>query len=682
MTTGRGSVRTGRRAIGVREATIKPAAHRFRGLSPTLAASTRRPDGTAKERVTAIMMQTIRGWVGSWVSKLLLMLLVVSFAVFGIGDVFQGTADTTAITIDEMPIDQVVVSEAFQARIAQHREQTGEVLDIPKAVELGLLDDAIEGLIQERLLDQAARDLNLRVGEGILQAELRAIPGFTDTAGNFDANAFRVALRNNNMTEAMFVARFRDQIAREYMLRSMFIGVKPPQPMVDSIYSYRLEQRVGKTITLPSSMIENVPEPSDEQLRAFHQEEAARFTAPEFRTIVIASLEPARMAAELPISDEDLQAQYEQRLDEFTVKEKRRILQVLDSDETKVRAVAKARAEGQTLSQAVQTVMGNQDTLIDFGTVEQGALPAVIDGPAFAGGAVGTRDVFQSDLGWHLLEVTAVETGSVTPFAQAKEKLRADLQKERASDRMFEIGNKLEDELAAGVPMAEAAAALDVPTTSFGPLDSTGANEAGVVVEGIPAQEQVLKSAFELTMNQASPIIETPEGNLYVVKVTQITPPALIPFETIKDRVRAVWTGRQRDEAAKALAEAALAKIRGGQTIEAAAEELKRPIVETPAITRFGNEAIQPQVDALFALGKVGDASVIAGSGGATIVQLAEIRKAETEGDMAAQARTTLNETLTTVLVNEIGGAFTESLKSRYAVEKNQTVIDSLKRAE
>lgn len=628
------------------------------------------------------MMQTIRGWVGSWVSKLLLMLLVVSFAVFGIGDVFQGTADTTAITIDETPIDQAVVSEAFQARIAQHREQTGEVLDIPKAVELGLLDDAIEGLIQERLLDQAARDLNLRVGEGIVQDELRAIPGFTDAAGNFDANAFRVALRNNNMTEAMFFARFREQVAREYMLRSLFTGVQPPKPMIDSIFAYRLEQRVGKTITLPSSMIETVPEPTEEQLRAFHQEEAARFTAPEYRTIAVASLEPARLAAELAISDEDLQAQYEQRLDEFTVKDKRRVLQVLDSDETKVRAIAKARSEGQTLSQAVQSVMGNQDSLIDFGTVDQGALPSVIDGPAFAAAQIGTIDPFQSDLGWHLLEVTAIEAGSVTPFDQAKEKLRSDLQKERATDRMFEIGNKLEDELAAGVPMPEAAAALDIPTTSFGPLDATGANAAGVIVEGIPAQESVLKSAFELSMAQASPIIETPEGNLYVVKVQQITPPALIPYETIKDRVRAVWTGRQRDEAANAMAEAAVAKIRGGQTIEAAADELKRPVVTTPSVTRFGSEAIQPQVDALFTLGKIGEVTVISGSGGATIVQLAEIRKAETEGEMAVQARTTLNETLTTVLVNEVGGAFAESLKSRYSVETNQTVIDSLKRAE
>lgn len=628
------------------------------------------------------MMQTIRGWVSSWVSLALIGLLMVSFAIFGIGDIFQGRTDTTAITIDEMPIDQAVLSEAFQARIAQHREQTGEVLDIPKAVQLGLLDDAIEGLIQERLLDQSARDLNLRIGEGIVQDELRAMPGFTDAAGNFDANAFRVALRNNNLTEAMFFAQFREQIAREYMLRALFVGVQPPQPMIDSIFAYRLEQRVAKTIVLPSSLIETVREPGEDELRAFHQAEAARFTAPEYRTITVAALEPARMAAEMPISDEDLQTQYEQRIDEFTVKEKRRILQVLDGDETKVRAIAKARSEGQTLSQAVQTVMGNQDSLIDFGTVEQGALPGVVDGPAFAAAAIGTVEPFQSDLGWHLLEVTAIEAGTVTPFDQAKEKLRTALQTERATDRMFEIGNKLEDELAAGVPMAEAAASLDVPTQTFGPLDSTGADAAGVIVENIPAKDQVLKSAFEISMNQASPIIETPEGNLYVVKTTQITPPALIPFETIKDRVRAVWVGRQRDEGAKAMAEAAVAKIRGGQTIEAAAAELKRTVETGIAVTRFDVGGNQAEKEALFALGKVGEVAVVAGTGGATIVQLAEIIPAETTSDMAKQARNTLNESLSNVLLNEIGGAFTESLKSRYAVETNQSVIDSLKRAE
>jgi peptidyl-prolyl cis-trans isomerase D len=628
------------------------------------------------------MMQTIRGWVSGWVSKALLLLLVVSFAVFGIGDVFQGSTDTTAISIDDVKIDQAVVSEALQSRIAQYRQQTGEVLDTRKAIERGLLDDAVEGLIQERLLDQSARDLNLRVGEGIVQAELRAIPGFTDAQGNFDANAFRVALRNNNLTEGMFLARFREQVMREYMLRALFVGVQAPAPMIDSIYAYRLEQRVAKTIILPSSMIADVRTPSDDELRAFHQEEAARFTAPEYRSIVVASLEPTRMAAGTPVSDDELQTAYEQRLDEFTVKEKRRVLQVLDSDEAKIRQVAKARAGGQTLSQAVQTVMGNQDALIDFGTVEKGALPEVIDGPAFAAAQPGAVEPFKSDLGWHLLEVSAIQAGSVTPFDAAKDKLRADLQKERATDRMFEIGNKLEDELAGGTPMKDAAAALDIPTAAFGPVDSSGANPSGVIVEGLPAKDQVLKAAFELSMGQASPIIETPEGNLYVVQLEQITPPTLIPFETAKDRVRAVWSGRQRDAQVKAMAEKAVERIRAGTPIDKVAADLKRPVSATPALTRFGGEALKAQVDAMFALNKVGEVSIIAESGGATIVQLAEIRKAETESDQAKQQRATLQETLNTVLVNEVGGAFADSLKQIYAVEKNQSVIDSLKRAE
>jgi peptidyl-prolyl cis-trans isomerase D len=417
-------------------------------------------------------------------------------------------------------------------------------------------------------------------------------------------------------------------------------------------------------------------------LRAFHQAEAARFTAPEFRSIAVATLEPARMAAEMAVSEDDLQSAYEQRLDEFTVKEKRRVLQVLDGDEAKIRAIAEARAQGQTLSQAVQSVTGAQDALIDFGTVEKGVLPAVIDEPAFAATTIGTLAPFQSDLGWHLLEVTAIEPGAVTSFEQAKETLRATLQNERATDRMFEIGNALEDELAAGVPMPEAAAALDIPTLAFGPIDATGANPAGVIVEGIPAQAQVLEAAFGLAVGQASPIIETPEGNLYVVKVQEITPPTLIPFETIADRVRAVWTARQRDEAVRAMAEAAVEKIRSGQSFEAAAAELKRPVTTTPLAPRIGAEPAQALTEAMFALEKVGDVSIIAESGGATIVQLADIRKTAMEGELASQARGVLSDTLNTVLVNEVGGAFAESLKARYRVEKNQAVIDSLKRAE
>ena len=199
------------------------------------------------------MLQAIRSRAGSFIVKLLFGLLILTFGIWGIGDIFRNrpTADTVIATVGDKSIRAEDLQEAVRREIDRLSAQFRGAIDVQQAKKLGVIDNVFEILINRSLLDQEAARLRLEVSDNVIRDAVSDNPKFKTPDGHFDRVLFNEVLAQNHLTEDQFVTAMRHDILRGDLAQAVAVGVAAPQSMVDLLYRYRNEQRVADIVALP-----------------------------------------------------------------------------------------------------------------------------------------------------------------------------------------------------------------------------------------------------------------------------------------------------------------------------------------------------------------------------------------------------------------------------------------------
>ncbi len=162
------------------------------------------------------MLNVLRQKAGSWVVKVLMLLLVVSFAIWGIGDVFFGhSRNPTVATVAGSAIPASELADAFDRALNNLQRQVGTTIDRQQAIQFGLMQQALQGLITRRLVDLRAHDMGLTVADDTLRQLITDNPMF-QSAGRFDRDRFEQLLQANGLTENGYLARLREDVVHEH----------------------------------------------------------------------------------------------------------------------------------------------------------------------------------------------------------------------------------------------------------------------------------------------------------------------------------------------------------------------------------------------------------------------------------------------------------------------------------
>lgn len=618
------------------------------------------------------MLQSFRGFAGSWIIKILFVLLILSFAAWGIEDVFRsaGTSSTVA-KVGEVEIDRAELDSEFRRQMERLRPILGNNLTTEQARQFGLLDQSLNGLIQQSLYDQASRDLGIRVGTELVQMRIVEEPAFRNQAGQFDPNQYREALRNAQLTEAAYVAAITRETARELVISSVGSGATTPASLVNDLYRYRGERRQAELITLPNSVAGDVATPDDAALLRYYEDHQVQFTAPEYRELTVAQLVPATIAADIPVTDQELRDAYSQRENDFGTPERRSIDMVVTGNEAQAKAIRDATLAGKTLADAAKEVGLD---VSNFQDISRNELPEIGDA-AFALAKDTVSEPVQSMLGWHLMLVTDIKEGAVKSFDDVRDQLSTDLKLEKALDSVFSIANQAEDQLASGAPLEEVANALKLQLTVIPATDAQGRKADGTeAAPGLANGEAAIKTGYELASGTSSPLIETADHSFYAVRVNTITPAAPRPLDSVRDQVIAGWkdaeSARIAAERAKELAD----KLKGaGEGAADLAAASGASFAVTAPFRRDDRGVEGLPADLVVRLFAVTPGEVVLGSApdAQIIARLKSIEPvdpvAATSGD-AAEALAATRNAVAQSLSADLLAQFGEALRQRYPV--------------
>lgn len=619
------------------------------------------------------MLQSIRSGLGSIVVKALFVLLIASFAVWGVGDIFGGApAGRAAVEVEDVRVSVQEVADEFD----RQRQRLGPQVDARIAIQIGVLDRVLQQFTTEALLEVESDHLGLGIGQESIGRYIR--DQFTDDLGSFNRAAYESFLFSTRQTEGQFVERLSGELIRNQLLGALIADQTVPSAVVDTLFDYRETRRKAKVLTIRPDLLPAPDAPSAADLAAFYEARKEDYREPEYRSLTWVEVVPAAVAQQIEIADEDVRAAYDEQITRFTTQGTRTVEQMFFADQAAAQAAYDRVQGGEDFFAVAQDAASMDQAATQLGTLTRLDLPEGTQDAVFALNAGEVGAPVESDLGWHVFRVTEATPDVVVSFDDAKQTVRDELALDQAVDIVFETANELEDNLAGGATLEEAGAALNLPVASTPALARNGQGPDGAPIEKMPGGN-FLELAFETETGRQSVLGEAGNG-FFVLRVDGVDPARIPELSEIQDAVTADWTADKRREQAEDLADEVAQAIRDGASPAFLAASRRLRLSETAAITRSGDGLTEgyPRTlaAALFDIEAIGGVSVASGDDAVHVAQLISEEAPEAEG--ADQIKEQIRDQIARGLRADTIDLLLTDLSNRYEVETDRNAVISV----
>ncbi|TVQ32026.1 MAG: hypothetical protein EA356_13705 [Geminicoccaceae bacterium] len=568
----------------------------------------------------APMLAATRQFARSWVFKAFLGVLILSFAIWGVGDMFTGSRAGVVATVGDKVVTAGELDETFRRRLQQLQQQTGQGITRADAIRFGLLEDSLQTLIAQRLIEAEAARLNLTTADETVGRMIVQEPAF-HTAGQFDRQRFQALLRQTGLDERRYTEEVRAEQTRNALVGALRpLGNLPDaitQPLAERIG----EARSGRLLVALDPDPATIPVPDDAVLQSFLAEHQDRFQAPERRDITAVLLSPELLADEITPDEAELREAYEAVIDRFRLAERRSVRQLRGAEEAALREAYTALRAGEAADDVAARIAGV--AVSPLGRVEEAALPDAFAQPIFS--AAGTGSItppVQSAFGWHVFIIDDVLPPTVQPFAEVRDELAREVALERAIDELPALATALDDMIGGGATLEEAAETLLLPLVVARGVDREGRDAAGERLAVLDEWGQMLNEAFRAVEDEVSLLEELGEGRSFIYRIDAIRPAHPQTLDEARDEIVEAWRAEAARRAARERAAAALAALQNGEAMEAvrSAHGLVERSVEPQ--TRAERIAAPAVHDALFrtTTGSVAETTVDVRDGAAVLV--------------------------------------------------------------
>lgn len=564
------------------------------------------------------MRRASQNWLGKTIIGVLFGFLILSFAVWGIGDIFRGFGVNTVAKVGAVEITAEAYRAAYQTQLQNWQRESRRAITNDQARAAGLDRLVLSRLISEAALDQRARKLGLAMAERDIAQVLVTDPAFTGPTGKFDRQRFNDALREAGYaSEQRFVQEQRQTYLRRELALSIAGDAPVPKALLEAAHRYGAETRSVEFVTLPESFAGEAPAATEEALNAFFEARKPAFRAPEYRRIVTLAVTPSSVADPSKVSDADAQQVYDQsKAQRFTSAERREVQQIVFPSEAEANAASQKLKDGATF-QAIAAERGLSDKDIELGTLVRTAFadPA-IGQAAFSTQEGAVSEPVKSQFGVALVRVAKVEPQTARPFAEVAPAIKQEIAERRGRDEVQKLRDMIEDARTSGKPLVEAAKAAGLEATSIDAVDMNGRDKNGAEVANLPEREQLLRAVFASDIGVDNDVLTTRDNGYVWFEVAGVDPARDRTLDEVRDRVTASWRSEEVSRVLQEKSTELVKRVEGGESVEDVAKSIGLTAQVAADVKRTGSQSLPPSAVArVFAVAVGAAGSVSDGSG-------------------------------------------------------------------
>ena len=657
------------------------------------------------------MLQALRDKTSGWIAVAIVILLAVPFAFFGMEQyLFQNSASYAA-KVEAPPswwrsapdmwlvrklawqaeeVDPEAFRSQFEAERQRQRAAQGEAFDARAFESIENKRRVLDVVIDQAVLRLAARTSGIEIGDARVREEIQSIPAF-QADGRFDAQRYQLALQAEipPRTPTEFERLVRESLQQSLVPQQIAASAFVTPGEVERLTRLLGERRDVSFVVLPPAAPDTAAIGADE-IQAWYAANGDDYRAPETVAIEYVDIDGASLP-EPPAADEaTLRARYQQEQSRFVDPEQRLASHILvripegadagaqKAAEEEARQLAtRASAEGAdfaALAREHSDDEGSKDAGGDLGWIEKGLMEGPFEDALFAMQPGEVRGPVKSDFGWHVIQLREARSGQQVSFEDAREALAAE---QATSDRergFNELIGRLVDQVYRNPSsLAPAAREAKLPVQKLGPFSRDDAS-------GIAANPAVLRAAFSEALVQDGTVsdpIEIAPGHSVLIRVTQHNPERALPLAQVRDRVVAAIRADRATKAAAKAADDAVAKLRGGETLQALAQANGWQVQDVPGVPRGAPVPAPEAGDAYFqaaapAEGKPSAGKVVLDDGSIVLFTVNRVQPGD-PAQASEQELAMLRQQLAQMAGNEDATALVRALRERMRI----TVVEA-----
>lgn len=538
------------------------------------------------------MLDVLRKGAQTLVAKILMLLLVVSFGIWGISASLFNTSTDTVISVGDQQVSASEFSLAYHRQLAELGRRFGVQLTSEQAKAFGVANQVYAQLSAGAALDQLSEEMNLGMSKDKLAQLIAEDPAFKSETGQFDRNLFTARLRNAGLREDDYILERSKVAVRSQIVEATSDGFTAPKTLVDALLAHQNENRDINYLLLTNANIDPIKAPDDATLAAWFETVKARYRAPEYRSFSYVKLEPADIADKASITDAAIAQDYEAHKKGYEIAGTRTIEQLSFETREMAEAAAAELKSGTSFDQLV-TDQGKTASDVLLGDFSRDKLPDPILADAAFGVTRegGTTGVVDGALGPVILRVTNIKEGRTRPLEEVKEEIREALAEAAALEDIANVHDQFEDLRAGGSTLEEAATQLNLKPVTV-KADSAGKDEAGADVPNLPERAALLAEVFKTDVGvEALPVNIGNDGYIWL-EVKDIVAERDRTLDEVREKATADWVAEQQKIALGAKAESLKDRVSKGETLEVIAGELGIAVETKAGIRRRSEDAV------------------------------------------------------------------------------------------
>jgi len=621
------------------------------------------------------MRKASSNWLGKIIMATVMGVLIISFGVWGIADIFRGFGQSTLATVGHTEISITDFRQLYTEKLQQIGRQFGRPLTADQARAFGLDRQLLQQTIAEAALDEEARRLGLGQSDAETMRMIFSDPNFKGVNGAFDPARFQSTIRQFGYSEQRYVADQRRVSLRRQIAGTISAGLEPPKVLIEALSRFQNEQRSIEYVKLDAVQAGPIDPPSPETLAGYFDDHKTQFRAPEYRKISFVAITPEELGKWSEVSDEDAKKLFEQRRDKLGTPEQRQLSQIVFPNAEEALTARNRIAAGMSFEDLAKE-RGLNPSDVDLGMVAKSAVidPAIADA-AFALPSGEVSQPVQGKFGVALVKVGKIEPGVEPSYEAVASNLKKEIATERARTKAAELRDKMEDERGGGAGVIEAAQKLGLAAVTIDAVDRSGRTPGGQLVSNIPRGLDVVSQAFNSDVGVDNDPISFNGGYVWY-DVLGITPSRERSLDEVKDQVEARWRNDQITSKLRTKATEMVQKLEQGGNL---ADEAASVGTKVETASGFRRDASPPgvpasAVTAAFRTAKDGVGQT-AGTGNGEWIVFRVTDISVPPVDLASDDMKKLKETLERGLTDEQVGQYVTKLESDIGTSINQAAF-------
>jgi len=473
--------------------------------------------------------------------------ILMTFVIIGLGGfgaVNFSSSNNTVASVGQTEISSTEYARALSNEMRRFSSQLGQEIKFEQAQAFGITGNVLSQLITAKSLEDEAKRIGISVNDEIIVTSLSETSAFQGLDGKFDKETYTFVLENAGMTPSMYEDVARAETSRMILQSGITKGVTVPEGYLKIMAKYMLQTRDFELVSLNWEDLDKPdPEPTEEELTAYHLDKSDQYTRPETKMISYVLLTPIMLSQKIEIEESNLEEVYEKRISEFNEKEKRRSERLVFFTLEEAQDALNSINNQDTSFESLVSARGLTLNEIDIGFLTKSEFKAAANG-IFEANLNEVVGPFETDLGPSLFRLVEIKDAKTSTFNSVKAKLVEELALSEATSEIAKLSEEFDDLLASGATLEELAneTSLELYEIAYSPQMED--NEV-TKFEGFRAE------ATAISATDFPKIITLADGSVAALRLDQTLEPALKPLDEVYQTVSDDWIRDKRNEVLK-----------------------------------------------------------------------------------------------------------------------------------